>query len=135
MRKLFTICFIMATVFAVNAQELTKEETLNYIKEVYEPINEVWIASDSRYVVPLNLDSLQLKNDRLIYYFNYKKEKEVVIVAIISGDIIVSGSNLKNTSINKEFMHVQSGNESFLVNLKKAVIHLQKFITKDPFGN
>jgi len=33
MKKLLTICLIMATVFAVNAQELNFDETVKYIKE------------------------------------------------------------------------------------------------------
>jgi len=137
MKKLLTFCLLLAAIFTVNAQ--TKEETLTYIKVVYSQINQVYSNSNTYYSNVQQLDSVKLEHDNLVFYFTiFSDDKKLKLVkrAKISGEI-KSGSYTKGLINNKgdEFMQVRSGNNAQLERLKNAVIHLQKFITKDPFAN
>ena len=63
MKKLITICLIMATVFTVNAQDRkpTKEETISFMKRVLE--------STVGYVAPSKGQLLEVKFDGVSYFY------------------------------------------------------------------
>lgn len=142
MKKLLTICLILAVTFTVKAQELTKEQTLNYIKDVYSQINKVHTSGNTGeyYSLSQTLDNLKLQNEQLIFSFTIgigtdKSLTNKTIIAKISGVIEVDRDDCLINSFGDKFMFVQEGNKAQLERLKNAVIHLQQFITKDPFQN
>ena len=139
MKKLITICLLLALAFTVNAQDLTKEQTLNYIKDVYSQINKVYLSGNdgSYYSSSQTLDSLKLEHDELISFFTIKEYDGKILKKIIrtkiSGIIKVDWKECLINDKGDKFMFVQEGNKAQLERLKNAVIHLQEFITKDPF--
>ena len=113
MKKLLTICLIMATFFTMNAQDgkPTKEETLNYIKETYGKINRIFMDNNSYITTPQTINFVKLEGDQLIINYEWgfdKKEMKFIISGEIkTGNEEKSNSDCLINSYGDKFMFVQ----------------------------
>jgi hypothetical protein len=128
MKKLITICLIMATTFAMQAQkkELNKEETVAYINKIF----------DGKMVISMMGKTL-----------NYERSNEKIDLNS-DGVISIKHNYLEHLEKHNYFIHYDYGNihdtlyctsfESDASRLKKAFEHLLELLKtddSDPFGN
>lgn len=136
MKKLFLLVLLAVT--GATAQDMTKDQTLEYIKTVYSQINRVYISSNTYKTYPQQLDSVTLEYDQLVMAFTIKNddgEVKKTIRAKISGPLELTWDKLSlENSSGDRFMYVSEGNTAQLERLRNALLHLQKFIVKDPFS-
>ena len=147
MKKLITICLIMAATFATQAQnkELNKEETIEYIKKLAHSI------SDSRIVdVTLNGKMLEKHWDSgTVDRFELKPFGEYMVVKTPNMyfnhsdheggyGIIESADKYKKIEHFCVFAIFNLSNEDEANRMGKALNHLMKLLqtdNSDPFGN
>jgi hypothetical protein len=128
MKKIITICLIMAATFTMQAQkkELNKEETIAYINKIF----------DGKMVISMMGKTL-----------NYEKSNEKIDLDP-HGVISIKNNYLKHLEKHNYFIHYDYGSindtlyctsvESDANRLKKAFEHLLELLKtddSDPFGN
>jgi hypothetical protein len=139
MKKLLTICLLIATTFSVKAQEMNFEETVKYINEKMICCNDF-----------SNYDTLIAKKDGTINWCKNQKDCTVNLFDLYdkySGGVsILEHSNgIERLSVNgiinfristsdfKRFAQIE--NEKEQIRVYNALIHLRSLCTKakDPF--
>lgn len=150
MKKLLTICLLLATTFTVKAQQMNFEETVNYINDIFKENKIAYYNGDSltgRYVKGISAD----KTGKVIIYDKYKSNN----LEADKLDAIMNSINLFDISSyhyyqsfrligaedsNGRYNNIGNFNEisgPVAGRLEKALTHLRSLCNNkaDPFGN
>lgn len=148
MKKLLTICLLIATTFTVNAQELNFEQTVTYINTFFKDNSKIPYYNGESNTGYLILGIQASKDGKIVFFANYKNQ-----IPTTNFDSPLSSFNLfdvkefKNTNGNlyfyaaeqstKKIGYLDLHSESNSERIKKAFLHLQSLCNKseDPFGN
>jgi hypothetical protein len=153
MKKLLTICLLIATSFTVNAQELSFEETVKYINDIFKE-NKIGYHiggnTSGRFVKGITAD----KTGKVIIYDLYKGASEesktdkfdVIMCTINLFDIfLITPRDNDRLYLIAESKITPRPNVGFFIlipaplagRLEKALDHLHYLCEKkaDPFGN
>lgn len=152
MKKLITICLLIATAFTTNAQEMNFEETVNYINDIFKE-NEISYFRENSNTGDFSNGISVKKDGKVICYNRYKGNVRVTLDE--SNEILCSFNLFDFTRFTFDgsfnyFIKEDSGQVKYLdwgmftgmkepvvIRLNKAFDHLRSFCNKksDPFGN
>lgn len=147
MKKLITICFFMATAFTVNAQQLTFEETVNYINKIFTENKHpnYYVGNDRSGKLILGIQASKNGRVTVYNYFNYYGSTDKYDTPIGSFNLfdfekcgIESDKYITLLDKNNQKLGMFSDILlSYSTKMEKALKHLRSLCTKepDPFGN
>jgi len=140
MKKLITICLLMATVFTVKAQQLTFEETVKYINNNLEKPNQI-IADKSGNITVVKYNErfnfFDLDTNVVYYSTADKRELGLELETYNVSDGSKGYQITANVDKNNIALISHFNNQIVADRVFKALLHLRSLCTqiKDPFQN
>lgn len=136
-KNLIALLVFLCSMFSLTAQDMTKQQTLDYILRIYQRVNQFHPTADYVITVPVGIESAKLEFDQLI--FDYQVSNNYIYSGLrsttISGNLELDEqyNGIKNAD-GDWVLRVQPQNTAELKRLFYALQHLQSFIEKDPFS-
>lgn len=137
-KKILIVFFLFGSIMSMSAQDMTKQQTLDYILRIYRKVNKFYLTEATAMNIPVGIDSAQLEYDQLIFYYKVPGENYAYSgprSATISGELTLDeyGNGVKNAD-GDWVLRVRQENTAELKRLFYALQHLQDFVERDPFS-
>jgi len=137
-KKILILIILFGSICSMSAQDMTKQQTLDYILRIYRKVNKFYLTEFNSMNIPVGIDSAQLEFDQLIFYYNVPGKNDAYSgprSATISGNLTLdeSENGIKNAD-GDWVLRVRQENTAELKRLFYALQQLQDFVERDPFS-